>query len=59
MIRNNLLMTISTQGSEHLATRDGKQALRAEMLEEVGEIMEKMTGKNEVVDLFFTTFVMQ
>ncbi len=59
MIRNNLLMTISTQGSEHLATRDGKQALRAEMLEEVSEIMEKMTGKNEVVDLFFTTFVMQ
>nr|HIL75978.1 flagellar basal body protein FliL [Rhodospirillales bacterium] len=59
MIRNNFLLIISTQGSEYLATRDGKEVLRAEMLEEVGEIMEKMMGKNEVVDLFFTSFVMQ
>lgn len=59
MIRNNLLMIISTKSSDSLMTSEGKQALRTEMLKETGSIMEKMTGKNKVNNLFFTTFVMQ
>jgi len=59
MIRNNLLMAISGQGAENLKTREGKEQLRATMLDEIGQVMEKMTGKNQVSDLFFTTFVMQ
>ena len=59
MIRNNLLMAISGQGAENLKTREGKEQLRATMLDEIGQVMEKMTGKNEVSNLFFTTFVMQ
>jgi len=59
MIRNNLLMAISDKGSANLMIREGKEALRAEMLKEIGDIMEKMTGKNKVIDVFFTSFVMQ
>lgn len=59
MIRNNLLMAISAKGSKNLMTVDGKEELRAEMLSEVGKVMEKMTKKNNVTNVFFTTFVMQ
>ena len=59
MMRNNLLMAISAKGSANLMTREGKEALRAEMLKEIGSVMEKMTGQNKVKDIFFTTFVMQ
>ncbi len=59
MIRNNLLMSISAKGAKNLKTKEGKEALRADMLEEIGEVLEKMTGKNKVKNLFFTAFVMQ
>lgn len=59
MIRNNLLMSISARGAKNLKTKEGKEELRADMLEETGEVMEKMTGKNKVKNLFFTAFVMQ
>jgi len=59
MIRNNLLMAISAKGSKNLMTIEGKEALRDEMLKVVGEVMEKMTKKNKVTNIFFTSFVMQ
>jgi len=59
MIRNNLLMAISAKGAANLKTREGKEALREVMLDEVGKVMERMTRKNKVKDLFFTAFVMQ
>jgi flagellar FliL protein len=59
MIRNNLLMMISGKGAKNLATQEGKEDLRADMLKEVGKIMEQMTGKNKVDNIFFTSFVMQ
>ncbi len=59
MIRNNLLMAISANEAKNLITREGKEELRSEMLSEVGKVMKKMTGKNKVMNIFFTTFVMQ
>lgn len=59
MIRNNLLMVISAKGAKNLMKREGKEELRSDMLKEVGKVMEKMTGKNKVTNIFFTTFVMQ
>lgn len=59
MIRNNLLMTISAKDPKELAQVEGKQLLRDDMLKEITAIMEKMTGKNAVTNVFFTTFVMQ
>jgi len=59
MIRNNLLMAISAKGAENLKTKEGKEKLRTAMLDEVSKVMERMTKKNKVEDIFFTAFVMQ
>ncbi len=59
MIVNNLLMAISAAGADNLKTTEGKNQLRALMREETGKVLEKMTGKNSIKEVFFTTFVMQ
>ncbi|MGZ4959786.1 MAG: flagellar basal body-associated FliL family protein [Methylomonas sp.] len=59
MIRNNLLMAISSIGAEKAKTTEGKQELRALMLTEIGKVLEMMAGKNTVKDVYFTEFVMQ
>jgi len=59
MIRNNLLMAISSMGAERMKTLEGKQELRGMMLNEIGKVMEKMAGKNTAKDVYFTEFVMQ
>ena len=59
MIRNNLLMAISSVGADSMKTIEGKQQLRALMLTEIGKVMEKMAGKNTAKDVYFTEFVMQ
>ena len=59
MIRNNLLMLISAEDVDSLNSREGKDKLRKDILSEVGSVLEKMTGKNPVKEVFFTAFVMQ
>lgn len=59
MIRNNLLMLISSQKAENLITREEKEKLSAAMLNEVNSVLKKMTGKSHIKELFFTSFVMQ
>lgn len=59
MVRNNLLMLITTVGAEKLKTTEGKQELRMLILSEIGKILEKMAGKNAAKDVYFTEFVMQ
>lgn len=59
MIRNNLLMLISAQSSDELNSREGKEKLRQAVHAEVSAVLEKMTGKHAVKEVFFTSFVMQ
>lgn len=59
MIRNNLLMMLAAQNVDNLITREEKEKLRAAMLQEVTTVLKKMTGKSQVKELFFTSFVMQ
>ena len=59
MIRNNLLMLISSANADSLNTRAGKEQLRADILATVGAALQEMTGKNHVKQVFFTAFVMQ
>lgn len=59
MIRNNLLMAISSMGADKVRTLEGKQELQAIMLSEVGKVMERMTKKNPVKAVYFTEFVTQ
>lgn len=59
MIRNNLLMAISSVGADKANTLEGKQELQGMMLSEIGKVMELMTKKNPVKAVYFTEFVMQ
>lgn len=60
MVRNNLMMKINAQNPDTLKSREGKEALRAIVLEEVNKIMEKMgSKKNKVKEAFITSLVMQ
>jgi flagellar FliL protein len=59
MLRNNLLMIINDSKPGELKTRQGKEALKNKMLEEVNSIMSKMSKENHIENLFFTSLVMQ
>jgi len=60
VIRNDLLMLFGAQDAAQLATREGKEKLRAESLALVRKIVKAEQGKPEAVDsVFFTSFVMQ
>ena len=59
MIRNNLLMIISSQNADELKTREGKDKLRAAMHDSVSGVLTKMSGKSRLKEIFFTSFVMQ
>ena len=58
-VRNNVLMTLSTKTSDEVATLEGKEELRKEVLETVRKTMEEKTGKEGIEDLYFTKFVAQ
>jgi flagellar FliL protein len=58
-IRNNLIMLFSSQDSEALKTRDGKEKLRQAALGEIQTILKKQAGEQGVEEVYFTSFVMQ
>ena len=59
VIRNNLLLLYSSQDYHHITSREGKEELRAQTLEEIHAIMRRETGGSKVEDVFFTSFVVQ
>lgn len=59
VIRNNLLMLLSSKSYADIADRDGKEALRLEALEEINRILGEQGVAGKVEDLYFTGFVMQ
>lgn len=58
-IRNSLVMLFSSQDPQVLNTREGKESLRNETLEEVRKVLEEQTGDGGVDNVYFTSFVMQ
>ncbi len=59
VIRNSLISLFSSQEFKTISTREGKEALRQEVLAEVQQILEQQTGEPGVEDVYFTSFVMQ
>lgn len=60
IIRNSLLMLFSGQSYETLSTTAGKEQLRLAALEAVRKVVVEAGGKkDDVKDLYFTSFVMQ
>ena len=47
------------RGADDAAGLAISEALRSDMLKAIEPLMTKMTGKNKVTNLFFTTFVMR
>jgi len=58
-IRNALVLLFSSQDPEVLNTREGKENLRQQALEEIRKVLKEQTGKGELENLYFTSFVMQ
>jgi len=58
-IRNSLVFLFGSQEPATLNTREGKEALRNQALEEIQKVMKSETGSAGVDSVFFTSFVMQ
>jgi flagellar FliL protein len=58
-IRNEFLFLLSKYEIEELATFEGKEKLRAEMLAVANDIMLKNTGNQTIAELYFTSLVIQ
>ena len=59
LIRHQVVMSLSAQSEESLATTEGQEALRVGLLEKVKQVLEEETGKEQIADLLFTCFVVQ
>lgn len=59
VIRDSVLMLFSMQDEDELASREGKEQFRAEILAEVQKVIEEQTGNPGVDAVYFTNFVMQ
>ncbi len=59
VIRNAIVLLLSSQSVEGVAGIEGKEKLRAEVLEKIREILKERTGKPGVEDVYFTSFVIQ
>jgi flagellar FliL protein len=58
LIRNNLLLLMSNRDYQSMRSREGKEKLRQEALEEIRNVQKKQGG-GDVDDLLFTSFVVQ
>jgi flagellar FliL protein len=58
VIRNNLLLLMSNRNYQSMMTREGKETLRQEALNEIRAVQKK-EGGGDVDDLLFTSFVVQ
>jgi flagellar FliL protein len=58
-IRNEFLFLLSKYEVAELATFEGKEKLRAEMLAVANDIMAKNTGDLSIAELYFTSLVIQ
>jgi flagellar protein FliL len=59
MVRNRLLLLFSQQHSNQLRSREDKERLQAEALEEVREVLKSQAGREGIEALLFTSFVTQ
>lgn len=58
-IRSALLLLLGQQKAATLQTREGKEALQAQVLAEIQNILKAETGEADVEAVYFTSFVIQ
>ena len=59
VIRNRLVLLFSSQSADELGTREGKEKLQTQTLEEIQQVLRQATGEDGVEEVYFTSFVMQ
>ena len=59
LIRNNILLLLSSQTSETLHSPAGKEQIRASVLEEVNKVLDEQASLEGVEAVYFTSFVSQ
>lgn len=59
LIRNSLVLLLSSQSFDALQTIEGKQALKAAALNAINGILQQETEKSGIDSVLFTNFVMQ
>ncbi|MEL0637914.1 MULTISPECIES: flagellar basal body-associated FliL family protein [Marinomonas] len=59
LIRNSLVLLLSSQSFDALQTMNGKEALKKSALEAINGILQQETGKSGIDGVLFTNFVMQ
>lgn len=58
-IRNNLVFLFSDQDAKYLETRQGKDKLRDDALNEARKVIQEEGGIDGIDTIYFTSFVMQ
>lgn len=58
-IRDAVIMLFSAQTEEDLATAEGKEKFRAQILQRIRDTLEELTGSPGVEAVYFSNFVMQ
>ena len=53
------MLLLSSKTYNDLITAEGKETLRKEILAEVKKILKRETGKDNIENIYFTSFVMQ
>lgn len=59
VIRNEIVLLLSGQKYEEMVTPDGKEQLRAELIETINNILIQHKVKKGIDNIYFTSFVMQ
>ena len=59
VIRNNILLLLSSLTYEQVASLEGKQKLRADILKEIQNVLKDKIGKPGVEEVYLTSIVMQ
>ena len=59
VIRNEIVLLLSGQKYEEMVTPEGKEQLRAELIETVNNVLKQHKVKKGIENIYFTSFVMQ
>lgn len=59
VIRDRLVLLFSSQESQSIASREGKEALRSKVLEEIQQVLQEQINEPGIEQVYFTSFVMQ
>ncbi len=59
VIRNNILLLLSSQRYEEVSTHAGKEKLRKAIIDSINKVLHDAGSKEEIESVYYTGFVMQ